>query len=47
MKILKRDDLAKIQLPSLAKFEEYRATIVSRYPVLDMVLGGTIDGLNC
>lgn len=39
VRILKRDDLAKIQLPSLAKLEEYRATIASHDPVLDMVCG--------
>ena len=39
VKIHKRDDLAKSQLPSQAKLEEYRAIIVSSHLVLGMVWG--------
>ncbi len=46
VKILKNDDLAKINVPSLQRLEEYRAMILDRHPALDMVWG-TMDGLKC
>ena len=46
VKILKANDLAKIQIPPPEKLEEYQAVIVARHPALDMVWG-TMDGLKC
>jgi hypothetical protein len=39
VKILKANDLAKIQIPPPEKLEEYRAVIAARHPALDMVWG--------
>jgi hypothetical protein len=46
VKILKANDLAKIQIPPPEKLDEYRAVIAARHPALDMVWG-TMDGLKC
>ena len=46
VKILKTNNLAKITIPCPEKLEEYRATIASHHPSLDMVWS-TMDRLKC
>jgi hypothetical protein len=45
VKILKKDNLARIALPTNDKLEEYRQVIASRHPALQDVWG-TMDGLK-
>jgi len=45
IKILKKDELAKISLPSFEKLQEYRDTIARRHPALQNVWG-TMDGIK-